>query len=404
MSIPDDFERLAGGVDIDPYPIYAGLRADYPVMWSPTIEAWIISRWADVTRCFEDEDFFEPHRQKGTARVYGRVNLHMSGEEHRKKTAILAKRLRRPRYLNGDIKDLVSDLVAECASHFTTSPNVVDLKETMTSVVPLQVIGDLMALREAAAFPQWYRDLVAASVANVTGDPIVDARGQVARQAVHEFVTPRIETARTQPGDNLLGDLATAVYDGEPLNDTEVRDFCTFLMVAGIETTDRGTVNLLTQLIERPDQWELLRASPELMDAAIAEGLRRRPPVHGAYRNVGRDVMIGDQAIAAGEDVFLLLGSANHDETVFANPDEFDVRRFESNSYTQYTQAGFERTFGGGKHTCTGSLLAKLELEQMLSVLLERYARIEYAGEVPRDRGFVLRSPNELRVCLQAAS
>lgn len=215
-------------------------------------------------------------RCEGGSAIFGRINAHMSGLEHRHKTAILARRLRNPRQLTGELHQFVRRSVEECAAdccHYS----------------------------------------VAASVSNVTGDPDVHARGRAARTSVCEFVTPSIPAARGNAGDNLLGDLSAAVYEAKPLTDHKVTSFCVFLLVAGIETTDRATVNILVQLIERPDVWILLRHEPDLVHSAIAEGLRRCPPVHGAYSDAKADVVMGDRTIRAGDPVFLVLSSANRD-------------------------------------------------------------------------------------------
>jgi cytochrome P450 len=102
--------------------------------------------------------------------------------------------------------------------------------------------------------------------------------------------------------------------------------------------------------------------------------------------------------------LFLALGAANHDEAQFESPDTFDVTRFRENAEAQFTRAGPERSFGGGVHTCTGSLLAKVEMVEMLRYLLERFERIEFAEGPPVDIGFYLRSPSSLSVRLHPRS
>jgi len=367
----EEFESLLDGDGPDPYPVFARMRREAPVAWVPAINAFVVTRWDDVTRALEDEEYFGPRfAEMSSSAIYGRTILHMSGAEHRRKSAILAKRLRSPKRLATDLKDLVVGLVEDCGEHIPDAPDPVDLKRVLTSVVPLEVIGELMAMHEAAAFPDWYHQIVAASVSNVRGDPDIHARGVAAREECFEFITPKVLEKRANPTDDLLSDLATIEYEGEQLSDDEVRSFCAFLMSAGIETTDRAMVNLLVQLIEAPDQWRLLQQEPDLIVAAVAEGLRHRPPVHGAIRDARQDVVLADVEIAQGQRLFLALGAANHDEAQFDSPDTFDVTRFRENAEAQFTRAGPERSFGGGVHTCTGSLLAKVELVEMLRYLL----------------------------------
>jgi cytochrome P450 len=401
----EELETLLDGDGPDPYPVYARLRSEAPVAWSPAMNAWVVTRWDDVTRALEDEEYFGPRfAEMSSSAIYGRTILHMSGTEHRRKVAILAKRLRSPKRLNTDLRDLVVELVEGCGTQIEPAPGVTDLKQVMTSIVPLEVIGELMAMHEATAFPEWYHKIVAASVSNVRGDADIHARGIAAREEVFEFITPKIAEKRAEPTDDLLSDLVTLEYEGERLSDDEVRSFCAFLMSAGIETTDRAMVNLLVQLIQAPEQWQLLREDPELIVSAVAEGLRHRPPVHGAIRDARQDVELGGVQIPAGNRLFLVLGAANHDESQFDDPDAFDVTRFRDNADAQFTRVGPERSFGGGVHTCTGSLLAKVEMAEMLRYLLERFERLEFADGLPEDTGFYLRSPQSLDVRLHPAS
>ena len=404
MTPIDEFEALLPGTGGDPYPTFARLRQDAPVEFSQAIDGWVVTRWADVTRVFEDADHFTPMEAgSGSSAIYGRTILHMTGEEHRRKRAILARRLRNPKRLSGDIGCLVADLVQEHGDTLVDGPASSDVKTAFTSPIPLDVIGALMTMRGAAAFPDWYHQIVAASISNVTGDLEIHQRGVAARDDLFEWLDPEIEAKRAEPADDLLSDLCTVSYEGEALTNAEVKAFCAFLLSAGIETTDRALVNLCRELIELPDQWQLLKDDRDLVPSAIAEILRLRPPVQASIRQAAVDTELGDREIRRGQKLMVLLGSANHDETVFDRADEFDVSRFVDNSAAQYTPAAQNRGFGGGAHNCTGSLLAKLEMEEALRYLLERFDRMEFAGPPPPDEGFVLRSAPSLDLVLHAS-
>ena len=392
---------LAGDSGRDHDAVFARLRDEAPVVRCEPIDGWVVTRWADVTAVFEDAERFSPMAAgSGTSGIYGRTILHMTGTEHRRKAAILGRRMRNTKRLTGDIGALVSSLVDEFGAALPSAPEPADLKRDFTSLVPLAVIGELMTMREATAFPDWYHRIVAASVSNVTGDPDVHARGVAARDDLFAWLTPEIAAKRETPGDDLLSDLCIVEHEGEALSDDEIRSFCAFLLSAGIETTDRALVNLCCELIAHPDQWERLRADRGLVPSAIAEILRHRPPVQASIRQAAGDVELSGVTIPGGDKVMVLLGAANHDPDVFENPDTFDVARFASDAGAQFTPAGANRGFGGGAHTCTGSLLAKLEMEVALDYLLDRCSHMSHVGEPPPLEGFVLRSPAELRVHL----
>jgi cholest-4-en-3-one 26-monooxygenase len=127
-------------------------------------------------------------------------------------------------------------------------------------------------------------------------------------------------------------------------------------------------------LMEHPEQRELLRRRPELIDRAVEEILRYVSPIICFRRTTTRDTQIGGHAIRAGERVLLLYQSANRDEAVFADPEAFDVSR-DPNPHL---------AFGIGPHFCLGANLARLELRVMIQDLVDRFPDMHLApGAVP---------------------
>lgn len=397
-----ELEAHAGGPATgDPYPILARLRAESPVVWSEPMQAWLVTRWAEVTHCFKDARAFGPLASgSGSSAIYGRTILHMTGDEHRRKAAIVARRIRNRRELRGTLRERIGALVEELGADLPAAPDVADIRAGLTTPLPLTVIAELMTMHEAVNFPQWYHDLAAASVSNVSRDPAVHDRGVQAREEINAWLDPAIAGKRAEPGDDLLSDLCTVEYEGQRLADAEIKSNTAFFLAAGIETTDRALVNLLGGLVRHPGQWERLRADPGLVPSAVAEVLRWKAPVQGSVRQARVDTELGGAAVAAGDKLILLLGAANRDESVFPDPDTFDVGRFAENADPQFTPVGPMRAFGGGEHTCSGSLLAKLEIELALEHLLQRYSRLSFAGEPPVDAGFMLRSAPSLHLRL----
>lgn len=404
-SVAEDFNAyLADNVGADPFPIFRRMREETPALWVEPLQAWVLTRWDDITSMLEDGEKFGPlMNQPGTSSIFGRAILQMSGDEHRRKDAILAKRLRGPRYLGSTIEEIVSGLVLEYGEQLPVAPEAADLRTGLTEPVPLGAIAELMDMGEASNFRNWYNDIVAAGTSNVTRDPVVHAQGEAARDELYDFVTPSIEERRGCPGDELLSDLCSMEYEGERLSDDEVRSFTAFLLSAGIETTDRALANLVKHLILQPEQWLRLKDEPELVSSAVTEILRYRPPVHVTIRMAKHDLDVEGTTIPEGSKVMSFVSSANHDTSRFEDPEVFDVGRFQGEERPNYTPIGPVRAFGGGPHTCTGSLLAKLEMERTLEYLLDRFDRFEFAGDVPPDTGIVLRSPTSLDVVLHAA-
>jgi cytochrome P450 len=405
-SITDDFNYyLTDNVGADPYPIFRRMREDAPVLWAEPLQAWVLTRWDDITTMLEDgESFGQLMNQPGTSSIFGRAILQMSGDEHRRKDAILAKRLRGPRYLGSTIEEIVSGLVREYGDQLPMAPEVADLRTGLTEPVPLGAIAELMDMGAASNFRNWYNDIVAAGTSNFSQDPVVHAKGETARDELYDFVTPSIEERRTCPGDELLSDLCSMEYEGERLSDDEVRSFTAFLLSAGIETTDRALANLVKHLILEPGQWQRLKDDPSLASSAATEILRFRPPVQAIVRMTRKDMEVSGTLIPAENKLMGFIASANHDPDRFENPGKFDVGRFEGAERPNYTPIGPVRAFGAGPHTCTGSLLAKLEMERTLEYMVEKFDRFEFAGNVPPDTGIVLRSPENLEVILHPAA
>ena len=399
-ALVDEFHSLIPGTSDDPYATFKKLR-DHPVFYSDLIDGWVVSRWSDVSRVLKDTEYFTPMEAgSGSSGIYGRTILHMSGEEHRKKSAILARRLRSPKKLDGDIGEMIRGIVEESGKTLPRNPESADFKGLFTSIIPLEVIGELMTMREATAFPDWYHQIVAASVSNVTGDPAIHQSGVEAREDLFEWLEPEITQKKECPTEDLFSDLCTIEYEQERLTNNEIKSFCAFLLSAGIETADRALVNLYRELILWPEQWRKLQENRELIPSAVAEILRFRPPVQGAVRKTRQKADLGEVQIPEGAKIMCLLGAANHDQNVFEHPDQFIVDRFTGNQRAQFTPAGDNRAFGGGSHYCTGSLIAKLEMEESLHYVLKHFSHIEFDGDVPNETGFYLRSSESLNLKL----
>lgn len=398
-TLADRFEHVLAGGPGDLGEFYRDARSEAPV-WSPAFNGWVVSRYDDVKAVLTDESHFGPLGYgAGSSIIHGRTILHMEGDEHRRKSAVLARQLRNTRLLEGPQREYVRSVGTRLADALPRG-EVVDIKERFTTPLPLDVTAWLMDIAEAPNFRSLYDTIVAAGASNLRGDPEVQRRGEEARATLFAFVTPLIERRRADPGDDLLSTLCSTEYDGVRLSDDEIRSFCSFLLAAGVETTDRALSSLLNLLWQHPDQWRLLGERRDLLKSACAEGLRFAPPVHALSRGVRADVEVSGQAIGEGERVVALMGAANRDPSVFDDPDRFDVTRFEEQPDRQFGARAQILSFGFGTHLCTGSQLAKLEIVESLAILLDRFERVAFAEGPPDDRGYVLRSPAHLRVVL----
>ena len=207
--------------------------------------------------------------------------------------------------------------------------------------------------------------------------------------AFNAWVEAHLQRLRRDPGDDLLSQLVTAEDEGARLSDVELRSTAGLLLGAGFETT----VNLLGSgaalLMDTPDALALLQAEPHRFPDAVEEALRVESPVQLTGRIAHRDSEVAGVAVPAGRLVTTLLGGANRDPAVFADPHRFDVTRPNAREHL---------SFSGGRHFCLGAALARLEGEVGLRALFERLPDLQRVPGARRRGTRVLRGWERLPV------
>jgi cytochrome P450 len=177
---------------------------------------------------------------------------------------------------------------------------------------------------------------------------------------------------RRHPADDLISALVTADVDGRRLTARELGSFFSLLLVAGVETTRNAIAHGLRLLTEYPEQRELLRSDFDRYGDGFAdEVVRYAAPIIQFRRTLSRDHELNNHPLRAGDDVVLFYTSANRDETVFADPDRFDITRAPN------PHVGFG---GGGPHFCLGASLARQEMTVLFRELYARLPAIRAVG------------------------
>jgi cytochrome P450 len=213
----------------------------------------------------------------------------------------------------------------------------------------------------------------------------------VLRRTVQEFFAYLGEIAeerRRVPADDLLSALVLAEEEGERLSEQELHGTVALLLAAGNETTTNLIGNGLLTLLKHPEQLELLRGTPELMESAVEELLRYDSAVQTDGRTALEDIEWDGHHIRKGQQVILLLGAGNHDPSEFALPNQLDITR------------GSKRhlSFGRGIHHCLGAPLARMEGQIAFDRLLARYETLRLAGNTAYKDHIVLRGLKSLPV------
>jgi len=401
-ALMDDFHALIPGLPNAPrHEVFARLRREMPVFKSDKIGVWVATRYEDVIAVTTQDDLFQPPQAGLGSPAYGRTFLRMNGREHSKKIGIVGREMRSARALRERLDGIVLKLARDRAAGLPFGKPI-DLREEYTAWIPLYTITELMALPDAPRFRDWYSRVVAGSTSSIA-NPAAREGALKARAEVAEFLEPIIQERKKNPGNDLLSDLATAEYDGEPIPHDEIVSNLIFLLAAGVETTERVLTSTLRHLVLNPAEWEWLRANyrdPEKLSAFCAEALRYFPPLTILVREAMQDTTLGTQSLKAGDKIVAIDVSGNFDEAHFADASRFDHDRFVGASERQYAAGGDILTFGKGTHHCVGSRLGQLEMMHAFTQLLDRVGRIEAAGELPPGAGFFLHSPPSLPVVL----
>jgi cytochrome P450 family 142 subfamily A polypeptide 1 len=222
---------------------------------------------------------------------------------------------------------------------------------------------------DRATLLKWSDDLVGGLSA--TAD---EATLQVVMEAFagySAFAMDTIAKRRSEPTDDLFSVLANAEVDGQRLSDDEILFETLLILIGGDETTRHTLSGGTEQLLRHPDQWGSLVGERELVPGAIEEMLRWTAPVKNMCRMLMDDTEFHGASLKKGEKIMLMFESANFDEKVFGDPENFRIERNPNNHIA----------FGFGTHFCLGNQLARLELNSMLRKLLTRLPDLALADD-----------------------
>jgi cytochrome P450 len=397
----EDFNRSAGiGVVDNPYELFALVRPNSPVLKEDVRAMVGLDDAADldgmdlpdvftafsfeaVQTVLRDGDTFS---SAGYAEVMGQVMGHtileMDEPEHHTYRGLVQQAFSR-KAMDAWERDLVVGVVDEHIDTFIADGHT-DLVRHLTFPFPVVVIARLLGLpREDLT---WFHRK-AVELISVAFD--MD-RGLRASQELYEYFCRIIGERRATPSDDVISVLARAELDGQRLTDDEICAFLRLLLPAGAETTYRSSSNLLFGLLSNPEQLDALRDDRALLPQAIEEGLRWEPPLLTIMRTATRDTVVDGVDVPTGATIIVNMGSANHDEKVWDNPDAFDIFRAPKQ----------HMAFAWGPHMCLGLHLARMETRVAISRVLDRLPnlRLDREADAPYITGMTFRAPNALPV------
>jgi cytochrome P450 len=381
---PVDLSWGGSFVDGFPHEFFGWLRRGHPVWWHEATEHtpggegfWVVSRHADAVTIMRDPVTFSSG-WGGTAINDSNgagLTVNQTDDPQHWRLRSLVNRGFTPRTigrLEDDLRDRARRIVATLPAD-----EPFEFVSHVAQELPLQAICNILGV------PQEDRKMLAgivnAGIESQTGEIL----GLAELRVLSAYGAELISEKRMHPADDILSIIVHAGGDDgtEPLTDRELKAFFNLLFPAGAETTRGAVAGGLLAFIEHPDELARLQADPGLMRTAVEELVRWVTPSAYKRRTVTRDVEFGGQQFYRGQKVTYWEMSANRDETVFADPFEFDIGR-DPNAHVG---------FGMGIHFCLGATLARLEIRVMFEELLARFGSFELDGSPawPSNNGLI---------------
>ena len=369
----------------NPYPLFAQLRSESPVLRLEKYGWWAVSRHEDVTTVMKRHDLFSSQtglermrpqhldeqtwQELAILRTRSMLNADPPAHSRLRRLVSAAFTPRALTALEGRVQQIVRALVDDIVArdHF-------DLVADLAIPLPVTVIAEMLGIdpERGPDFKRWSDDLVELSrlVREQGMAPEHKQRLVASRRELIDYLETMIATRREQPRDDLLSELTRALDHDNGLTAQEVLGMAVLLLIAGNETTTHLIATGTHLLLEHPEALAALRAEPSLVPNFIEEVLRFEGPVTMLFRRTTADVQLSGATIPQGELVLALVAAANRDPAQFPDPDRFDIRR---NTHGHLA-------FGHGIHFCVGAPLSRLEGRVAFTELLGRtppFARID---------------------------
>jgi cytochrome P450 len=354
------FDPFDFAVHADPYPFYRELRQHYPAYYSEDARCWVLSRHADVVAAMMQPAVFSSSAGNvinDSPEKVGRTVGSADPPRHTWLRALVNEAFTR-RSLAGEPERIRAEAVRLIEAQRDAS--AFDLVRDVTAPLAGAVMATLLGM-QGTDLGQFKRLLDI----SLYRDPVTrerTAEGVQAQADLLALVAEGVAHKRAHPGRDLISNLIAARIDGEALAPDEVVWMSRAILGAGFESTSSFLANGTLALLRHPAERAMLSADLTLLDPAIEEMLRYETPAQRFARVLASDYELHGQTMRRGTKVMMLYGSANRDETVFAEPDRFDITRRPTRHLG----------FGHGIHFCAGAALARMVARIYFIELLQR--------------------------------
>jgi cytochrome P450 len=377
----------------NPYPFYMNMRNLHPIEYDDNSSAWGVFRYKDIENILNDHENFSSDLQKWQypdhQEIQNKNNLITSDPPIHKQ---LYNQISLS-FNSSTISELeyrIKEVTKEILNHVIENGHM-DLISDLAYPLPIRIIAELLGIppEDHQLYNKWVNGLVREEGGTVI-NPISKVTIQI-QQGMNSYLQKVIQKHREEekPQTGLISNMLSgwsSHNDDEEHEEAErevirskrnkehslmaeerILSFCSQLLIAGYMTTTNLIGNVFLSLLENPQEFKQLQENLSLIPSAIEETLRYRSPIQSIFRfAVNDNINIGGKMISSGQKVILWWGSANRDETVFNNPDRFDITR----------DTRDHLAFGSGIHFCIGAPLARLEARVVLEVMMQRLQNI----------------------------
>ncbi|MEO8606265.1 MAG: cytochrome P450 [Chloroflexota bacterium] len=402
MTTPANMNITSAEFKANPYPFYARLRAEEPVIRVPIPGkqfVWLVTRYDDVAAALKDERFAKNRRNARStdqlakepwmpafAKAMDSNMLDMDDPDHSRLRGLVHKAFT-PKLMEG-MRERVQTITDELLDA-AQARGEMDLIHDFALPLPVTIIADMLGVppEDRMKFHKWSNGSLQSTASDWGKLLAIPNIYQLI-----QYVRRLIEMRRADPRDDLTSALIAAEESGDQLSADELLAMIVILLIAGHETTVNLIGNGMLALMEYPDQMIRLRDDPALIRTAIEEMLRFYSPVETSTERYAReDITLQGVTIPRGDMVFAAIASANRDERQFDHPNTFDITR-DPNRHL---------AFGQGMHYCVGAPLARIEGQIAINTLLCRMPDIQMAvmpGALRWNKGLTLRGLKSLPV------
>lgn len=353
----------------DPHDTWTWMRANEPVYRDEKNGLWGITRHADVMDVERRSSVFSSNGVYRAVLSPGESNMIAQDDpRHRQQRMLVQPQLTHAGVARraAEVEALVAELVAEVVAQGEFE--VIDM---IAAQLPARLTSRLLGYPEEM-WPElkvWSERLMRTDMRERDEQVLLEIMA-----ANRDFVVammPILGEVTANPRDDFMSIWAHAEIDGQKLPPEAIIHEVGLFIAGGAETTRTAISHGLRAFCDNPDQWEAMAADPSLVTGAVEEVLRWVTPLNNFFRTALSDDMVGGQAIAKGDRIIMLYPSANRDESVFADPFTFDIRR----------NPNPHLSFGFGTHLCIGANLARVVLTAVFRELALRATQLEVVTE-----------------------